>query len=333
MLLIIRPRGLWNRLLAWASPPWHSLLRRFRAIWGLDRQFGDLASIIVQSPPAAKEGTSPVVIVAGPTASGKSALALALAEALGGTVINADSLQCYRDLRILTARPDPAAEARAPHRLYGFLDAAEPGSAGRWRASALSEIAAAAADRRLPIVVGGSGLYLRVLTGGLAPIPEIPDRVRQAAQALFAAEGGATFRLRLARLDRAAAETARGRLDRHGGGSIEGREEQIAGLAGRQPYRRDAVPQQPADRRRCVGQYRPAAVRVNRVKTQTKFAALWLDRNFRCGMLEDFPTELNSSSPAPPCHCERSEAISGWKLLIRPGIASSRSCVRQVLQF
>ena len=153
------------------------------------------------------DGTGPVVVVAGPTASGKSALALALAEALGGTVINGDSLQCYRDLRILTARPDPAAEARAPHRLYGFLDAAEAGSAGRWRASALAEIAAAAAGRRLPIVVGGSGLYLRVLTGGLAPIPEIPDRVRQEARALFGAEGGAAFRLRLARLDRAAAET------------------------------------------------------------------------------------------------------------------------------
>jgi tRNA dimethylallyltransferase len=147
-----------------------------------------------------------VVILAGPTASGKSALALALAEELGGTVINADSLQCYHDLRILTARPDPAAEARAPHRLYGFLDAAEPGSAGRWRASALSEITAAGATGRLPIVVGGSGLYLRALTGGLAPIPEIPVRVRQEARTLFRAIGGDAFHGRLARLDRAAAE-------------------------------------------------------------------------------------------------------------------------------
>jgi tRNA dimethylallyltransferase len=159
-----------------------------------------------QSPSAAGEGTGLVVILAGPTASGKSALALALAEELGGTVINADSLQCYRDLRILTARPDPATEARAPHRLYGFLDAAEPGSAGRWRASALSEIAATAAAGRLPIVAGGSGLYLRALTGGLAPIPEIPDRVRQEARTLFCAIGGDAFRRQLARLDRAAAE-------------------------------------------------------------------------------------------------------------------------------
>jgi tRNA dimethylallyltransferase len=152
------------------------------------------------------EGTRLVVILAGPTASGKSALALALAEDLGGTVINADSLQCYRDLSILTARPDPAAEARAPHRLYGFLDADDPGSAGRWRAAALAEIGAATAARRLPIVVGGSGLYLRALTRGLAPIPEIPDWVRQEARALFAAVGGGPFRLRLERLDRAAAE-------------------------------------------------------------------------------------------------------------------------------
>jgi tRNA dimethylallyltransferase len=148
----------------------------------------------------------PAVIVAGPTASGKSALALALAEEQGGTIINADSLQCYRDLRLLTARPDAAAEARAPHRLYGFLDAADPGSAGRWRISALAEIAAAAAARRLPIVVGGTGLYLRALTQGLAPIPEIPDRVRREARALVQAEGEAAFRRRLARLDPAAAE-------------------------------------------------------------------------------------------------------------------------------
>jgi tRNA dimethylallyltransferase len=155
-------------------------------------------------PPA--PAPSLVVVVGGPTASGKSALALALAEERGATVINADSLQCYRDLRVLTARPDPAAEAKAPHRLYGVLDAAEPGSAGRWRASALTEIAASVAAGRLPIVVGGSGLYLRALTGGLAPIPEIPDRVRQQARALFQTEGAAAFRRRLARLDRAAAE-------------------------------------------------------------------------------------------------------------------------------
>ncbi|HZB94003.1 MAG TPA: isopentenyl transferase family protein, partial [Stellaceae bacterium] len=91
----------------------------------------------------APASTTPLVIVAGPTASGKSALALALAEALRGTVINADSMQVYRDLAVLTARPGPEALARAPHRLYGVIDAAEACSAGRWRALALAEIAAA----------------------------------------------------------------------------------------------------------------------------------------------------------------------------------------------
>jgi tRNA dimethylallyltransferase len=157
------------------------------------------------SMPASGKVVPEVLVVAGPTASGKSALALALAEELGGSVINADALQCYRDLRILTARPDAAAEARVPHRLYGFLDAAERGSAGRWRALALAEIAAAAAAGQLPIVVGGSGLYLRALTSGLAPIPDIPDGVRQEARALHLALGGAGFRARLAELDTAAA--------------------------------------------------------------------------------------------------------------------------------
>src|SRR6202790_1349342 len=94
----------------------------------------------------------PVILVAGPTASGKSALALELAVALGGTIINADALQTYRDLRILSARPDDKALARAPHRLYGYLDAAERGSVGRWRALALSEIAASHRAGRLPIL-------------------------------------------------------------------------------------------------------------------------------------------------------------------------------------
>ncbi|HUC69562.1 MAG TPA: isopentenyl transferase family protein, partial [Stellaceae bacterium] len=122
--------------------------------------------------------------MAGPTASGKSALALALAEQLGGTIVNADALQCYRDLAILTARPDADAQARAPHRLYGFLDAAERGSAGSWGALALAEIAAAASEGRLPIVVGGTGLYLRALQHGLAQFPEFPEAIREEATAL-----------------------------------------------------------------------------------------------------------------------------------------------------
>jgi tRNA dimethylallyltransferase len=146
-----------------------------------------------------------VVIIAGPTASGKSALALDLAAHYGGTVINADALQIYRDLRILSARPDPAAAARAPHRLYGVLDAAERGSAARWRELALAEIAASLAAKRLPILGGGTGLYLRALMQGLAPVPDIPPEIRDEAAGLYQRLGGVGFHERLARLDLAAA--------------------------------------------------------------------------------------------------------------------------------
>jgi tRNA dimethylallyltransferase len=125
---------------------------------------------------------------------------------LEGVVINADSLQCYRDLRILTARPNDAAEGRVPHRLYGFLDAGERGSAARWRALALAEIAAASNARRLPILVGGTGLYLRVLERGLAPVPEIPEEIRREAAALYRALGGVGFREKLAQFDPVAAK-------------------------------------------------------------------------------------------------------------------------------
>jgi len=146
-----------------------------------------------------------VIIIAGPSASGKSALALDLAAHYGGTVINADALQIYRDLRILSARPDRAAEARAPHRLYGFLDAAERGSAARWRKLALAEIGASLAAKRLPILVGGTGLYLRALMQGLAPVPDIPTEIRDEAARLYQRLGGVGFHERLAQLDPAAA--------------------------------------------------------------------------------------------------------------------------------
>jgi tRNA dimethylallyltransferase len=150
-------------------------------------------------------GQPPVIIIAGPTASGKSALALELASAFGGRIINADSLQIYHDLRILSARPDDAALARVPHRLYGYLDAAERGSAGRWLALALAEIAASHRAGRLPIVVGGTGLYLRALQHGLASIPPIPAAIREEAAALYRALGGGPFRERLRTLDPVAA--------------------------------------------------------------------------------------------------------------------------------
>lgn len=142
-----------------------------------------------------------VVLVTGPTASGKSALAARLAQALDGVVINADSMQVYRDLAILTARPGPAETALAPHRLFGVLDAAETCSAGRWRALALSEIEAARAEGKLPILCGGTGLYLRALTEGIAQLPEIPDAVRAEARRLYGDLDGPAFHARLAERD------------------------------------------------------------------------------------------------------------------------------------
>lgn len=148
-----------------------------------------------------KTRADPVVIVAGPTASGKSGLALALAEALGGTVVNADSMQVYRDLAILTARPDTAATARAPHRVYGVIDAAEACSAGRWRGLAMAEIAAARAAGRVPILTGGTGLYLHALVDGLAAVPPVPAALREEARALHARLGAAAFHAAVAELD------------------------------------------------------------------------------------------------------------------------------------
>jgi tRNA dimethylallyltransferase len=143
----------------------------------------------------------PLVLVAGPTASGKSALALALAQALGGTVINADSMQVYRDLRILTARPGPVEEALAPHRLYGVIDAAEACSAGRWRTLAAETIAACRGEGRVPILAGGTGLYIHALIHGLAAIPPIPEGVRDEAQRLYDRLGAGPFHTALAERD------------------------------------------------------------------------------------------------------------------------------------
>jgi len=141
------------------------------------------------------------VLIAGPTASGKSALALALAERLGGVVINADSMQVYRELGVLTARPDTAAEARAPHRLYGVLPAAERCSAGRWLDLVLPEIDGALAAGLRPILVGGTGLYFRALIEGLAPVPHIALEAVKDAEAEFLRLGGEAFRALLARED------------------------------------------------------------------------------------------------------------------------------------
>ncbi len=148
---------------------------------------------------------NPVIILYGPTASGKSAAALMLAERLDGVIINADSMQLYAELCILTARPDPAAEARAPHRLYGVLPAATPGSAAWWRDAALGEIAAVHAAEKRAIVTGGTGLYLKALIEGLSPVPPADEAARAQATALYAELGGEAFRADLARRDPATA--------------------------------------------------------------------------------------------------------------------------------
>lgn len=135
-----------------------------------------------------------VALIAGPTASGKSALALQLAEQLGGTIINADSAQVYRDLRIVTARPSPEEEARAPHRLFGHVDAADTGySAARWATEARIEIERALAAGSLPILVGGTGLYLRTLIDGIAPVPEIDPAIRAEVRAMNLADAYAAL--------------------------------------------------------------------------------------------------------------------------------------------
>jgi tRNA dimethylallyltransferase len=150
-----------------------------------------------------------VILIAGPTASGKSALALGLAEQLRGVVINADSMQVYRDLRIITARPTPAEEARVPHRLYGHVDAAENYSVGRWLADARAALADAQRDGRLPIVVGGTGLYFKALTRGLAAIPPIPADIRAAVRDRLEAEGAAALHAELSRRDPASGQRIR----------------------------------------------------------------------------------------------------------------------------
>ncbi|MBU6420425.1 MAG: tRNA (adenosine(37)-N6)-dimethylallyltransferase MiaA [Proteobacteria bacterium] len=125
------------------------------------------------------------LIIAGPTASGKSALALAIAKEFGGTIINADAMQCYRELRVLTARPSPADEAEAPHRLYGVKAADEPANAAWWRQAAKAEMEAAS----FPILCGGTGMYFSSLIKGIADIPDPGEAARAEARRLLAATG------------------------------------------------------------------------------------------------------------------------------------------------
>ena len=141
------------------------------------------------------------ILIAGPTASGKSALALALAEKIGGTIVNADSMQVYRDLRVITARPTPAEEARVPHRLYGHVDAGENYSVGRWCRDVGTVLAEIEHQGRVAILVGGTGLYFKALTTGLAAVPPIPAEIRGQVRARMASEGAAALHGELASLD------------------------------------------------------------------------------------------------------------------------------------
>ncbi|MFZ1213190.1 MAG: tRNA (adenosine(37)-N6)-dimethylallyltransferase MiaA, partial [Pseudolabrys sp.] len=147
-----------------------------------------------------------VVLIAGPTASGKSALALELAEQLGGTIINADSMQVYRDLRIITARPTADDEKRMSHRLYGHIDVEENYSVGRWCRDVEEVLTEIGKQGRVPILVGGTGLYFKALTSGLAAVPPIPADVRASVRGRLQHEGAPSLHAELMRLDPATAQ-------------------------------------------------------------------------------------------------------------------------------
>ncbi len=141
------------------------------------------------------------LMICGPTAAGKSAAALAIAEQSGGTVINADSMQVYSDLRVLTARPGADDEALAPHRLYGIVDGGERASVASWLGLTTEAVDDARKASSLPIIVGGTGMYLQAARDGIAPIPEIPVEIHQACLEELVARGGAAFREDLSKFD------------------------------------------------------------------------------------------------------------------------------------
>ncbi|HEY0596910.1 tRNA (adenosine(37)-N6)-dimethylallyltransferase MiaA [Sphingopyxis sp.] len=146
------------------------------------------------SPLISSAHRPPLALIAGPTASGKSALAVALAKSLGnGTVINADASQVYADLAILSARPTDTEMDGVPHRLFGHVDAAEPHNAARWADEARAAIAAAHEAGDVPILVGGTGLYFRTLLTGIAPVPQIDPRIRETVRAMPVAQAHAAL--------------------------------------------------------------------------------------------------------------------------------------------
>jgi tRNA dimethylallyltransferase len=140
-------------------------------------------------------------LIAGPTASGKSAYALQLAERIGGEIVNADSMQIYAGLRVLTAGPSPEEVARAPHHLFEVVDASVGWSVGRWQEGAIKVLAEIEARGNPAIAVGGTGLYFRALTHGLADVPPVPETQREISGLLYAARGEEAFREILKPLD------------------------------------------------------------------------------------------------------------------------------------
>jgi tRNA dimethylallyltransferase len=141
------------------------------------------------------------ILIAGPTASGKSALAVDLAREIGGAIINADSMQVYRDLRVITARPAAVEEAQVPHRLYGHVDAAENYSVGRWLADVRPALDEVFAGGRVPVLVGGTGLYFKALTRGLSAVPPVPAEIRNSVRARLEAKGAAALHAELLQRD------------------------------------------------------------------------------------------------------------------------------------
>jgi tRNA dimethylallyltransferase len=142
-----------------------------------------------------------IILIGGPTASGKSAFAMKVARETKGTIINADAMQVYKGLPLLTAQPNARDRAEIPHLLYEVMDAGESSSAGKWLVEAHKAIAQTFGEGRTPILVGGTGMYFSALLGGLADIPAIPESIRNSAESLYAKEGEAKFRALLALRD------------------------------------------------------------------------------------------------------------------------------------
>ena len=204
-----------------------------------------------------------LVVIGGTTASGKSALALRLAERSGGVIVNADSMQLYGDLRVLTARPSPADEAIAPHRLYGVLDASRTGSAGDWLALVEPIIAEAMAGGRTLIVVGGTGLYLQSLLHGIAPVPDVPAAIRSRTRAEAAGLPPQELHRRLAACDPAMAKLLRPSDPQRILRALEVMEATGRSLADWHTEPRRLVPL--PERRRCLALVPPPALVARRV--------------------------------------------------------------------